>query len=94
MPRSPTGAANDQAAHPRRPCGSQARGGLGNPELAARQAADAAERDEVLRPVLAELANLSARAIAAELNARKIPTPRGGVWHAETVIRVQRRLKD
>ena len=67
---------------------------LGNPELAARQAADAAERDEVLRPVLAELANLSARAIAAELNARKIPTPRGGVWHAETVIRVQRRLKD
>ena len=67
---------------------------LGNPALAAKNAADAAERDEVLRPVLAELANLSARAIAAELNARRIPTPRGGVWHAETVIRVQRRLKD
>src|SRR6478609_723323 len=41
-----------------------------------------------------KLGNLSARAIAAELNARRILTPRGGVWHAETVIRVQRRLKD
>ena len=38
------------------------------------------------------LAGKSANAIAIELNARKIATPRGGVWHAETVIRMQRRL--
>jgi hypothetical protein len=50
-------------------------------------------RDETLRPVLAELAGKSANAIAAELNKRGIATPRGGVWHAETVIRAQRRLK-
>ena len=43
--------------------------------------------------MLAELTGKSANAIATELNARKIATPRGGVWHAETVIRMQRRLK-
>jgi hypothetical protein len=43
--------------------------------------------------VLAELSGKSANAIATELNARGIATPRGGVWHAETVIRVQRRLE-
>ncbi len=48
---------------------------------------------EALRPVLAELAGLSARAIAAELNARGIATPSGARWHTETVLRVQRRLK-
>ena len=35
----------------------------------------------------------SARAIAGELDAREIATPNGGRWHAETVIRVQRRLE-
>ena len=35
---------------------------------------------------------MSANAIAAEFNAREVPTPRGGPWHAMTVIRVQRRL--
>ena len=39
-----------------------------------------------------ELAGLSARKIAAALNERKIATPTGGVWHAATVIRVQKRL--
>ncbi len=43
--------------------------------------------------MLAELAGKSARAIAAELNARGVATPSGGRWHAETVIRVQRRLE-
>jgi DNA invertase Pin-like site-specific DNA recombinase len=66
---------------------------LGNPALAVKNAADAAVRDELLRPVLAELFGKSANAIATELNARRIKTPRGGVWHAETVIRVQRRLE-
>ena len=54
--------------------------------------AEAKERAEALRPVLAELAGMSANAIAAELNARKVPTPKGGPWSAVTVIRVQRRL--
>ena len=54
---------------------------------------EAKARAEALRPFLAELARMSASAIAAELNARKVPTPKGGTWHAGTVIRVQRRLK-
>src|SRR5262245_15627229 len=62
--------------------------------LAAKNAAAAAERDEALRPIFAELAGLSANAIAVELNKRKVPTPRGATWSAVTVIRVQRRLQD
>jgi DNA invertase Pin-like site-specific DNA recombinase len=54
---------------------------------------DALERAEQLRPVFDELAGLSARKIAAALNERKIATPTGGVWHAATVIRVQKRLR-
>jgi hypothetical protein len=45
-------------------------------------------------PIFSELADLSARKIAAALNERKIPTPVGGEWHAATVIRVQKRLSD
>ena len=55
-------------------------------------AAAAAERDEALRPILAELAGMSANAITAVLNERGVPTPRGGRWHAMSVIRVQPRL--
>jgi DNA invertase Pin-like site-specific DNA recombinase len=47
---------------------------------------------EQLRPLFAELAGMSHRGIAAELNARKIPTPAGGLWHAVTVKRVLSRL--
>jgi hypothetical protein len=47
---------------------------------------------KTLRPVLAELAGMSARAIAAELNKRNIETSNGGPWYATTVIRVQNRL--
>jgi hypothetical protein len=57
--------------------------------LAAKNAAAAAERDEALRPILAELAGMSANAITAALNERGVPTPRGGRWHAMSVIRVQ-----
>ena len=67
-------------------------GGLNTGVIKARD--EARERAEVLRPLFAELAGKSARAIAAELNERKVPTPSGGPWHAMTVIRVQRRLKD
>ena len=55
---------------------------------------EAKERAEALRPVLAELAGMSARAIAAVLNERNVPTPNGGRWFAVTVLRVQRRLED
>jgi DNA invertase Pin-like site-specific DNA recombinase len=54
--------------------------------------ANARQRAEALRPILAELDGMSARAIAAGLNVRKVPTPNGGPWYAATVIRVQRRL--
>jgi DNA invertase Pin-like site-specific DNA recombinase len=53
---------------------------------------EALDRAEQLRPVFAELAGKSVRAIAAVLNERKIPTPAGGAWHSVTVIRVQKRL--
>jgi DNA invertase Pin-like site-specific DNA recombinase len=52
----------------------------------------AKERAELLRPVFAELSGMSHRRMAAELNARKIPTPAGGLWHAVTVKRVLDRL--
>ena len=53
---------------------------------------EALDRAEQLRPVLTELAGMSARAIAVALNDRKISTPAGGSWHSVTVIRVQKRL--
>lgn len=53
---------------------------------------DAKERAEALRPIFAELAGKSARAIAAVLNERKVATPSGKAWYAATVIRVQQRL--
>ena len=53
---------------------------------------EALQRAEQLRPVFAELAGMSARAIAAALNERKVQTPAGGAWHSVTVIRVQKRL--
>jgi DNA invertase Pin-like site-specific DNA recombinase len=66
-------------------------GGLRPKTVLKMQAAD--NRAEVLRPVLAELRELSANAIARELNARRIGTPSGKPWSAVTVLRVQRRLK-
>jgi hypothetical protein len=35
---------------------------------------------------------MSARAAAAELNARKVATPTGAPWSAKTVIRARERL--
>jgi hypothetical protein len=45
-----------------------------------------------LRPILTELAGLSAYKAAAELNQRGVATPQGGQWHALTVVRVRQRL--
>ena len=52
----------------------------------------AVSRAQVIAPVLTELAGLSARAAAAELNARQEPTPTGAPWSAKTVIRARARL--
>jgi len=47
---------------------------------------EALGRAQALRPILAELDGMSARAIAAQLNVRKVPAPNGGPWYAVTVI--------
>ncbi len=47
---------------------------------------------EELRPLLAELSGMSANRAAHELNLRGISTPRGGGWHALTVLRLRQRL--
>lgn len=52
----------------------------------------AQERAKALLSILKSMEGQSARAIAAELNKRKIATPRGLRWSFRTVIRVQRRL--
>ena len=68
---------------------------LGGPNLAemntARQQA-AVSRAEAVAPVFAEVAHLSARAAAAELNYRQIPTPTGAPWSSQTIIRARLRL--
>jgi DNA invertase Pin-like site-specific DNA recombinase len=52
----------------------------------------AIERARALAPILTELASLSARAAAAELNTRGVETPTGAPWSAMTVIRARDRL--
>jgi DNA invertase Pin-like site-specific DNA recombinase len=55
----------------------------------------AAEADafaERVRPVLAELAALSANRAAIVLNERKVPTAAGGRWSSNQIIRVRARL--
>jgi DNA invertase Pin-like site-specific DNA recombinase len=54
---------------------------------------DAAARAAELAPVFAELASLTARKAANELNGRGVPAPSGGRWHAMQVIRVRERIK-
>jgi DNA invertase Pin-like site-specific DNA recombinase len=66
-------------------------GGLNAGGIAkAQAAADFAER---VRPVFDELAGLSARGAAQELNRRNILTAAGGQWHAVQVVRVRERLR-
>jgi DNA invertase Pin-like site-specific DNA recombinase len=54
--------------------------------------AEARARAEALRPLFDEIAGLSARAAAAELNARGTRTPTGGRWHPMQVHRIRQRL--
>jgi hypothetical protein len=57
-----------------------------------RTSREAQQGAEQLRPLFAELAGLSARKVADELNRRSVATPAGGKWHAATVLRVRERL--
>ena len=66
-------------------------GGTNRQSVENREAALA--RAKELRPVLIELAGMSARAAALELNKRQIETPAGGRWHAQTVSRIRERLQ-
>jgi DNA invertase Pin-like site-specific DNA recombinase len=65
---------------------------LGNAKQAADNHTAAVERAKDLKPILKELRKLSARAAAAELNARSVPTPTGAPWSAKTVIRTRGRV--
>jgi DNA invertase Pin-like site-specific DNA recombinase len=65
---------------------------LGNPALAAANKQAAAERDAVLRPILATMRGEPLRAIADALNARGIASARGGQWQPSSVHNVVRRL--
>jgi DNA invertase Pin-like site-specific DNA recombinase len=53
---------------------------------------EARQRAQELRPILMELAGLSANKAAAELNKRGVATPKGAQWHALTVMRLRQRL--
>jgi DNA invertase Pin-like site-specific DNA recombinase len=66
----------------------------GADRLAPANRAAAIERADQLKPILAEMAGagMSARRMAGELTARGIATPRGGVWHPQTVIRMMGRV--
>ena len=67
-------------------------GGPKLPEINSARHSDAAARTQAIAPVLAELAGLSSRAAAAELNARGIKTPTGAPWSSVTVLRARARL--
>ena len=62
--------------------------------LAPKYRAEAEVRARNFAPLLEELnvSGLSARAIARELNRRKVSTPQGKAWHAATVGRILNRL--
>jgi DNA invertase Pin-like site-specific DNA recombinase len=72
---------------------AKARGArIGTPDFGAKNKKAAAKRALELKPVFVELAELSARQIALELNRRKVATPTGAPWSGKTVSRVQGRL--
>lgn len=68
---------------------------VGNNEAVAAVKAYAEQRAENLRGIVDELRSQgvdSIRAIANQLNARGILTPRGGAWHPTSVSRLVERL--
>jgi DNA invertase Pin-like site-specific DNA recombinase len=73
---------------------AKARGAsLGNPKQGAINKARADAHAETLRAIVAPLEGKTTREIAALLNARKIPAPRGGLWQSPQVMRLMARLK-
>jgi Recombinase len=69
------------------------KGGINN-ELATKRVADV--RAEAFRPTIRKLRKagfVSISAIARELNARGVPTARGGKWRLTTVTRLLERLE-
>jgi DNA invertase Pin-like site-specific DNA recombinase len=75
------------------PKGHQIRNGdIGSARGVASNMAKADDFAEMLRPVFAELAKLSANACAIELDRRGLATARGGKWSATAVIRLRERL--
>jgi DNA invertase Pin-like site-specific DNA recombinase len=68
-------------------------GGPALPEINSARLKEAAARAQAIAPLLADLASLSARAAADELNKRAVGTPTGAPWSAKTVIRVRERLQ-
>src|SRR5262245_11115077 len=60
--------------------------------LAPKYHEEAVSRAKELEPILQELRGLSLNQIAAELNKRKVKTPRGGRWDHSSVSNVLRRL--
>ena len=68
---------------------------MGNKEAVAVVRAHAQERAQNLRAIMTDVRSsgiTSVRAIADELNRRAILTPRGGHWHATSVMRLLDRL--
>ena len=56
----------------------------------------ASDRAQGLVPIFEELRDAGVSSflgIAHALNARGVPTPRGGSWHASTVARLQKRME-
>jgi DNA invertase Pin-like site-specific DNA recombinase len=66
---------------------------LGNRQLGAANAAAAADRDAMVRPILDQMLGKTLREIAQALTDRGIEAPRGGTrWNNVTVMRAMRRL--
>src|SRR5215208_4889484 len=67
---------------------------VGSRKGAAVLKAKATKFAESVRPLLEQddLAGFSAHATARELNRRGVPTPRGGAWKANSVLKLKARL--
>jgi DNA invertase Pin-like site-specific DNA recombinase len=70
-------------------------GAYGADVLAPANKAAAIARAEAMAPILIDMQGrgLSAKAMAMELNERKVATANGAKWHAQTVIRTLRRIQ-
>jgi DNA invertase Pin-like site-specific DNA recombinase len=70
-------------------------GSYGRQVLAPQYRAEARERAKQLAPLIRDLQQQghSLRDIAAELDKRKVATPRGGRWHPQLVQRIVQRLE-